>query len=533
MHPAPVNHKPFKILIVIAFFWSSTMAIAQIQPQIIPLPASYELNNGTFSLTDASTIFTTDEALTDELYYFQTELLRRKGMTISRGKDSQSDILLQLDPNQTEGYSLQIQPNQIIISAAKEEGIFHGLISVLQLAEASAVEEGKINILCWTLQDAALFGWRGYMLDESRHFFGKETVKKLLDWMAFYKLNTFHWHLTDAPGWRIEIKEYPRLALVGGIGNQSNPNLDSEYYSQEDIKEIVRYAAERKITIIPEIDMPGHATAANMAYPEYSGGGSEKYPEFTFHPAKEGTYQYLTTILKEVNSLFPSGMIHLGGDEVSFGNEGWKSDPEVKSLMQRESLPNLKAVENYFMQRMADSLFAMNSTLLAWDEMADAGLPSDKTLLMWWRHDQPKQLQLVLDNNIPTILCPRIPLYFDFVQQEQDQYGRKWAGAFSPLEQVYAFSMEKLGIAKPQQHLIKGLQANLWTETVHNEERLDYLTFPRIAAMAEAAWTAVPQRNYEEFLIRLSGHTLLYERADLYYFDPKDPASTPEPVFKP
>src|SRR5687768_17077897 len=156
------------------------------------------------------------------------------------------------------------------------------------------------------------------MLDESRHFFGKETVKMLLDQMALYKLNKFHWHLTDAPGWRIEIKQYPRLTLVGGIGNSTDSLAPASYYTQDEIAEIVAYASARQITVIPEIDIPGHATAANGAYPEFSGGGTAKYPEFTFNPGKEGTYQYLTNILREVNVLFPAGIIHIGGDEVSF-----------------------------------------------------------------------------------------------------------------------------------------------------------------------------------------------------------------------
>ncbi|MFP4367730.1 MAG: family 20 glycosylhydrolase, partial [Bacteroidales bacterium] len=164
------------------------------------------------------------------------------------------------------------------------------------------------------------YGWRGIMLDESRHFFGKDKVKSILDWMVYYKLNRFHWHLTDSPGWRIEIKKYPKLGHVGGIGNHTDPFTPAEFYTQEDIKEIIAYAKERKIVVIPEIDMPGHATAANHAYPEYSGGGSERYPDWTFHPGREGTYQYLTDILREVDALFPSQMVHLGGDEVSCGN---------------------------------------------------------------------------------------------------------------------------------------------------------------------------------------------------------------------
>lgn len=321
------------------------------------------------------------------------------------------------------------------------------------------------------------------------------------------------------------------LTLVGGIGNHGNPHTPAQYYTQEEIKDIVSYARERKIEVIPEIDMPGHASAANRAYPEFSGGGSEKYPEFTFHPAKEATYQYLTDILKEVNALFPAQMIHLGGDEVSFGNEKWNTDPEVKALMDRQNLSNLKDVENYFFQRMADTLIQMNNKVLAWDEMANASMDPEKTLLFWWRQDRPAQLVTALKNGYPTVICPRIPFYFDFVQMDSHRFGRKWAGAFSSLESVYGFSLQSLPIQGDQAHLIQGIQANIWTETVHNEERLDFLLFPRIAALAETSWTAEPQKDYIGFLSRLKKHLPFYQKDHIYYFDPFDPEYHPEPVY--
>src|SRR5690606_13307445 len=170
-----------------------------------------------------------------------------------------------------------------------------------------------IAIPAWEITDQPRYAWRGLMLDESRHFFGKEKVKSILDWMAFYKLNRFHWHLTDEPAWRLEIKKYPLLTLIGGIGSFTDGAAPAAYYTQQQIHEIVAYAAERNITVIPEIDMPGHATAANRAYPEYSGGGTEAHPHFTFNPGKEDTYAYLTDILRETNALFPSQLLHLGG----------------------------------------------------------------------------------------------------------------------------------------------------------------------------------------------------------------------------
>jgi hexosaminidase len=276
--------------------------------------------------------------------------------------------------------------------------------------------------------------------------------------------------------------------------------------------------------------MPGHATAANRAYPEFSGGGSARYPEFTFHPANEATYGYLTNILKEVSVLFPAPMIHLGGDEVSFGSEKWNSDPAIQNLMKQRNIANLKGVEDYFMQRMADTVFSLNKKVLAWDEMANANLPREKSIIFWWRHDKPEQLKASLENGYPTVICPRLPFYFDFVQNESHRYGRKWTGSFNDLASVYNFSVNKLPVDQKYHSLILGLQADIWTETVTNEYRLDYLMFPRVAALAEDAWTSENRKDYDGFLGRLKSHMELYKVQKIYYFDPYEPANHPEPI---
>ncbi|MCD8539563.1 MAG: family 20 glycosylhydrolase, partial [Leadbetterella sp.] len=351
-----------------------------------------------------------------------------------------------------------------------------------------------------------------------------EKVKQILNWMAFYKLNRFHWHLTDEPAWRLEIRKYPLLSLVGGIGNYTDPTAEAKYYTQQDIRDIVAYAARRQIEIIPEIDMPGHATAANRAYPQFSGGGSKNHPDFTFHPAKKGTYTYLTHVLKEVNVLFPSGMVHLGGDEVSFGSEAWNHDRLIDSLKAQQKLTTNREVETYFMRRMADSLFHMNARMGVWDEMADSGLPKDKTIQFWWRHDKPGQLQLALKNGYAAVVCPRIPFYFDFVQEEKHRYGRKWGGAFGSLNDLYAYKIEELRKTETYKGQILGVQGNLWTETVNTPDRLDYLTFPRLAALAEVGWSSSEVKNYSRFLEQLKKHLNLYKAENLYFYDPFDPA---------
>lgn len=503
---------------------------------IIPLPISAIKGNSTFLLNVKTPLVVSDEALKPIAQYLQAELLKSQHLPIGiqpvSGKLPAIKLLLspKKKTERAEGYTLEINAEGVTISAKEVSGAFYGATSLLQLIRQTKKVKGTIGLAAWKITDQPAYGWRGFMLDESRFFFGMEKVKSIIDWMAFYKLNKLHWHLTDEPAWRLEIKKYPKLALVGGIGDFLNEFTPAQYYTQEQIKEVVAYAAQRFITVIPEIDMPGHATAANRAYPEFSGGGGPGHPEFTFNPGKEATYAYLTNILKETNVLFPSAMIHLGGDEVSYGNHKWATDPDISALMKQKQLGGTKEVETYFMKRMADSVYQMNAKLLVWDEMVEAGLPKDKTIIFWWRHDQPAVLKQALNKGYETVLCPRLPLYFDFVQDSTHNYGRKWSKLFNPIENVYAFSADSYQSQTVAKNQILGIQANLWTETVPNTQRLDYLLFPRISALAEAAWSPKEGKNFSAFMQRLKGHYALYEQAGLYYYDPTQPRKYPEPV---
>jgi hexosaminidase len=514
----------------------SLQTVAQQQISIIPKPNQMELQDGRF-LLNKKTVIVADAAQLSKLsWYLKNELLNLTQLSLTSDEQTSNEgIYLILNTKNKvkeskEAYTLTVSSTKVKIESSTENGLFNGVSTFLQLVSTAKLENKGFAIPAVHISDQPAYTWRGLMLDESRSFYGKEKVKSILDWMAFYKLNRFHWHLTDEPAWRLEIKKYPKLTLVGGIGNYLNPNVPAQYYSQSDIRDIVSYAAERFITVIPEIDMPGHATAANLAYPEYSGGGSKAHPEFTFNPGKEATYQYLSNIVKETNVLFPAAMIHLGGDEVSYGNEKWKTNPLINSLKEKEKLADDKAVERYFMKRMADSVYQMNAKVLVWDEMTEAGLPTDQTIIFWWRHDQPNQLKKALNNNYQTVLCPRLPLYFDFVQDSTHQYGRKWNKLYNPIKQVYDFDPSKLIENPAQAKLILGIQANLWTETAPTAQRLDYLLFPRLAALAEAAWTTSENKNPTDFMKRIKSHLQLYKQAGLYYYDPFVPLLHPEPV---
>ena len=418
-------------------------------------------------------------------------------------------------------YKLTVNDEGIFIESPSPSGGYYALQTLKQLILFN--KSGAIP--CLEIEDAPRFGWRGFMLDESRHFFGKDKVKELLDYMALYKMNRFHWHLTDSPGWRIEIKKYPKLTSIGAIGNHSDPKAVAEFYTQEDIKEIVEYASRRFIQIIPEIDMPGHAAAAARAYPEISGGGSEKHPDFTFNPGPEKTYAFLTDVLAEVAALFPSQWIHYGGDEVHFANKQWLEIPEVKELMKRENLKNLKEVEFYFNRRMAEVIDGLGRKTVAWDEVVNAGLDKDKTLVMWWRHDKPGVLAAAVEKGFDVVLCPRIPCYFDFVQDDSHKVGRRWKG-FCPLDKVYKFPLT----LTPEVENFTGIQANLWSEKVATSERFDFMTYPRLQAISEACWTQHKNKNYDQFCTRLKAHIPYMKKQGTYYFNPFDEDEHPEPV---
>lgn len=495
---------------------------AQSQCPIIPQPSKAVETGAVFTLNKNTVINISDDALLPVARYFQRELLEQNKIPVNLQNKKNVPVLqlvIAKKKGNEEAYNIQMGKEAIIITGESRSAVFNGIISLLQLITQSKSTGDNILLNCWNIEDTPLYNWRGLMLDESRHFFGMEKVKSILNWMAFYKLNRFHWHLTDEPAWRIEIKNYPNLALVGGIGSYTNPNVPAQFYTQQQIVEVISYAAERNITVIPEIDMPGHATAANRAYSQYSGGGNPQHPEFTFHPGKDETYQYLTNILREVNALFPSGMIHLGGDEVSFGNDKWMADKQVQDLMKKKQLKTVTEVEQYFMQRMADSLYGMNAKLLAWDEVANMSFPTDKTIVYWWRHDKPGQLLTALNKGYSTVICPRLPFYFDFVQDSTHTVGRKWNKLYNSLQNVYDYNVGLIaGVTEKNKKQILGIQANIWTETMTNSYQLDYMLYPRIAALAETAWSE--NKNFTDFKNRLQKNFGLYKAAGINFYKP-------------
>ena len=407
-----------------------------------------------------------------------------------------------------ESYEIRIRRRHIVVRSSDDAGRFYALKTLGQMARTGEMHIG-------TVKDGPRYPWRGFLLDEARHFHGKEKVKQLLDIMAEYKLNRFHWHLSDNQGWRIEIKAYPELTSIGAVGCNSDSQAPAKYYTQEDIKEIVEYAAERFIEVIPEIDMPGHSGASARSIPGIAGGSG------TLNPASEETYTVMGAVIRELSALFPSRWFHIGGDEVQ--SKAWTSIPEVAELMAREHLETVSDVQGWFGRRVADTLLFYGKSIAGWDDIAEYGLPSDQALVIWWKARRPEDLDRDIKAGYRTIISPEQPFYLDYCQETWHKYGfLSWRERYNRMEDLYRFPL------KDDPHVC-GVQSNLWTEYVHNAERLDYMAFPRLIALAEKAWTREENMDYDDFLRRLD---YVYEYLDskgIRYYDSRDPGRHPEP----
>ena len=354
-----------KVYIVSLLIVCSAVSSRAQSLNLIPYPSQVKALKGNAMLYN-SQLYTKNGQLSALLQYFNEQTGKGK----KNGSTPKQFVDLKIAPSSDVpgSYELITYKTYVAIQAPDSAGLFNGLTTLLQLYKSATVVNGKLALPRLVIHDQPRFAFRGFLLDESRHFFGKTTVKELINWMAFYKLNRFHWHLTDSHGWRIEIKKYPLLTTVGGRGNFTDSLASAAYYTQDDIREIVRYAKERFITIIPEIDMPGHATAANHAYPEFSGGDAPGYNDFTFNPANEKTYSYLADILREIRALFPSGIIHIGGDEVALGITAWTNNAGVIKFMSAHQMTDLSEVEHYFLRRVGDSVLKFSNNVMCWDE---------------------------------------------------------------------------------------------------------------------------------------------------------------------
>ncbi|MCQ2164389.1 MAG: beta-N-acetylhexosaminidase [Bacteroidales bacterium] len=490
---------------------------------VIPEPASVSLSGKTVA-ADALLSISAPSDLALEAQVLADGLSREAGMECrmaSRGR-----VRLSIDGSMgEEECGLKVSRHSVVLRGGSAKAVYYGVQTMLQ-----ELRSYDGCLMCGTIKDSPRYAWRGFMVDESRHFFGEEKIRQTLDMMASCKLNRFHWHLTDAPGWRIEIKSHPELTSIGSIGCHTDPEAPSAFYTQEQIRDIVAYAAERHIDVVPEIDMPGHASSATRAYPELAAGDAGS---FTYNPGKPEVYSFLRDVLSEVAGLFPYEYLHIGGDEVFMGSGKWAEDPYIKALMEREDIADIKGVEAYFLRQIAPVVDSLGRKMTAWDDILELGSGKCGETLTWWRQERPDHLYQGLRDGYELILCPRLPLYFDFVQDETHTSGRRWkGGVFCPMDSVYVFPdriLDAWGDAEASQDGILGIQANLWSEVVRTMERYDFMTYPRIFALAEAAWTSADNKDFESFSKRLEPIYELMDELGIFYCDYRDISKHPEP----
>ena len=415
-----------------------------------------------------------------------------------------------------EGYRLTVSSNGVAVVAADEAGEFYALQTLRQLAEPAG--EG-VAIPCVKIEDSPAYRWRGLLLDEGRHFFGKGTVKRLLDLMAFHKLNVLHWTLTQDQGWRIEIKKYPRLTEVGAWRASSPrhwaPDVSDEtpygpyFYTQDDVREIVAYAKARQIMIVPEIEVPGHSLAAIASYPELACGVGEVPSEtpctwgvktVLYCVGNEKTWTFLKDVLDEVCALFPAPYLHIGGDEAP--KDCWKECPKCQALIRREKLKDEEALQVWTAQKLRDYLAKRGKRIMGWQELLEGGVFEDEVITM---HRPNMQGQLAA-KGVTLVLSPVDTCYFDYGQglaNDPFEYPA-WAPVV-PLCDIYRFDPSS-GVAEADRARILGAQGNLWSEDIWNETDLMWKAWPRSCALAEVLWTAPSYRNYSWFCERLEVH---------------------------
>lgn len=510
-----------------------TTSIFSQEVNIIPKPAKIEYQKGSYFVTPKTKIIALP-AHTKLLSYINDYLLSNYGykLLVSNNPDDKGIKLIADEKNVEEkgGYKLKINGDGVIISG-NDDGLFRGVTTLLQLFPVEKKMVFKVNYC--TITDFPRFAYRGMHLDCCRHFWPVDLIKKYIDYLALHKFNTFHWHLTDDQGWRIEIKKYPKLTSVGGwrngtiIGRYPGTGNDGlkygGYYTQEQIKEIVKYAADRYINVIPEIEMPGHSSAAIAAYPELSCFPDE--PTINFYPkqcewsgdktgkqvqqtwgvfddvfcaGKENTFNFMEDVMKEVLALFPSKYIHVGGDECP--KENWKRCSKCQQRIKDNNLKDEHELQSYFIQRMEKYLNGNGRTLIGWDEILEGGLAPNAVVMSW--RGEAGGIEAAKQNH-DVIMTPGNPVYFDFSQSENED--SITIGGYNPIEKVYAYDPVPKELTEEQAMHILGAQANLWTEYIGNTKKVEYMILPRMAALSEVLWSqkeskepiAIGWKNFE------------------------------------
>ncbi|MCO6359284.1 family 20 glycosylhydrolase [Roseivirga pacifica] len=498
-----------------------------IQPNIVPEPQSMVIDDDQAYVITETPILAYDDDKAILTAEFLNEYLNSVGWKSQIAQnDEQPNISFELiNGLEAEAYHFSVDDNGVHIQASTEKGFFYGVQTLLQLLPT---DSHSANLPFMAIEDAPRFKWRGLHLDVSRHFFPVEFIKKYIDLMAFYKFNTFHWHLTDDQGWRIEIKQYPKLTEVGSqrketmVEKNFNPYKgDGEpyggFYTQEEIKEVVAYAEARQVTVVPEIEMPGHALAALAAYPEL-GCGPGPYEVGTiwgvyddiFCP-KEETFAFLENVLTEVMDLFPSKYIHVGGDEAP--KTVWKKSAVAQRVIRREGLKDEFELQSYFIQRMEKFLNANGRQLIGWDEILEGGL-APGAAVMSWRGEAGGIEAAEAEHNV--VMTPNGSMYFDYYQGNPETEPLAIGGMIT-LDKVYNYDPIPAELDEAHHKYILGAQANLWTEYIKTADHVEYMIYPRAVALSEVVWSQPEQRDWERFQQKLTKQYQLLDARNVNY----------------
>ena len=524
-----MKHSNYLLFLIISLFFSCEQETIQLKEiGIIPKPLFQEINKGVFVL-DENIRFISDTELNEVSDYLKLYIEENYQVSFTPQKESKKIVFTSNDSiSNEEGYELKIEENSILIASKNSKGAFYAVQSLLQLMPIKS-NGLAIAIPCLELQDEPQFKYRGMHLDVGRHFFSVDFIKKYIDLIARLKMNTFHWHLTEDQGWRIEIKKYPKLqeiaafrneTLVGHYNDQPHQFDEKKYggfYSQEQIKEVVAYANIRQVTIIPEIEMPGHSQAAIAAYPSLGCTGEQvevatKWGVFDeVYCPKESTFKFLEDVIDEVVALFPGKYIHIGGDEAPKTN--WKKCAHCQKLIKKEGLKDEHGLQSYFIARMEKYINTKGKQIIGWDEILEGGLAPNATVMSW--RGTSGAIQAAKEGH-DVILTPGSHCYFDHYQSDNENEPLA-IGGFLPLEKVFHFNPIPEELSDQEASYVLGAQGNVWTEYMQTEKQVEYMVFPRVVALSEVVWSSPENKNYTDFINRLEQYQKRLDLLDVNY----------------
>lgn len=517
------------IFLVISSFIFLSCSISEKKVSIIPKPNSLNINSGNFSIS-AETIIVYDEQFKDakSLAEYLNHFLSKSNISLKVQNHLPSSNYIYFkfsdDIKNEEGYTFNSTSNGIIIGASNSKGIFYGVQTLLQLlpAEIYSTQNNSVDLTIANVSiiDEPRFTYRGAHLDVGRHFYDVNDIKKFIDYIAMHKMNKFHWHLTEDQGWRIQIKKYPKLTEIGAWRKETmgDGKPHGGFYTQDEVREIVKYAEERYITVIPEIEMPGHALAALASYPELSctGGPFEVETIFGVHKdvfcaGNENTFEFLENVLLEVIELFPSKYIHIGGDECP--KERWEKCSKCQTRIKNEKLKDENELQSYFIKRIEDFLLTKDRLIIGWDEILEGGLAPNATIMSW--RGIEGGIEAARQGN-DVIMTPTSHCYFDYYQGNPENEPVA-IGGYLTLSHVYSYEPIPEELTAEESKHILGTQANVWTEYLPEFKDVEYMLLPRLAALSEVCWGKKEVKNLDDFLKRLPEQISRYEAAEINF----------------